>query len=132
MTIKGLSYTLQIMKVIQRLKPKQKGAYQKKLKKVNLDVKICAIPYTSWYSLAIKFGDHLFLKDGTLDSLLYDSRDFFDKHNLNGFKSKKDILKNATLVQLQGESTDENIQKALGIILDNPILKIKNTNAKNK
>jgi hypothetical protein len=40
---------------------------------------------------------------------------------LNGFKSKKDILKNATLVQLQGDSTDENIQKALGIILDNPI-----------
>ena len=132
MTIKGLSYTLQIMKVIQRLKPKQKGAYQKKLKKVELDIKICAIPFTSWYSLAIKFGDHLFLKDGTLESLLYDSRDFFNKHNLNGFKSKKDILKNATLVQLQGESTDENIQKALGIILDNPILKIKNTNAKNK
>ena len=104
-----------IMKVIQRLKPKQKGAYQKKLKKVDLDVKICPIPFTSWYSLAIKFGDHLFLKDGTLESLLYDSRDFFDKHNLNGFKSKKDILKNATLVKLQGDSTDENIQKALGI-----------------
>ena len=33
-----------IMKVIQRLKPKQKGAYQKKLKKVDLDVKICPIP----------------------------------------------------------------------------------------
>ena len=57
----------------------------------------------------------LFLKDGTLESLLYDSRDFFDKHNLNGLKSKKDILKNATLVKLQGDSTDENIQKALGI-----------------
>ena len=104
-----------IMKVIQRLKPKQKGAYQKKLKKVDLDVKICPIPFTSWYSLAIKFGDHLFLKDGTLESLLYDSRDFFDKHNLNGFKSKKDILKNATLVKLQWDRTDENIQQALGI-----------------
>ena len=79
------------MKVIQRLKPKQKGAYQKKLKKVELDIKICAIPFTSWYSLAIKFGDHLFLKDGTLESLLYDSRDFFNKHNLNGFKSKKEL-----------------------------------------
>jgi len=103
------------MKVIQRLKPKQKGAYQKKLKKVNLDVKICAIPFTSWYSLAIKFNEHLFFKDGTLESLLYDSRDFFNKHNLNGFKSKKDILKNATLVQLQGDSTDKNIMRALGI-----------------
>ena len=103
------------MKVIQRIKPKQKGAYQKKLKKVDLDVKICAIPFTSWYSLAIKFDDHLFLKDGTLESLLYDSRDFFNKHNLSGFKSKKDILKNAAQVQLQGDSTDENIRKALGI-----------------
>tara|TARA_Y100000401_G_C8195161_1_gene160730 strand:- start:25 stop:333 length:309 start_codon:yes stop_codon:yes gene_type:complete len=102
------------MKTIQRLKPKQNG-YQKKLKKIELDIKICAIPLTSWYSLAIKFGDHLFLKDGTLESLLYDSRDFFSKHNLNGFKRKKDILKNATLVKLIGDSTDENIQKALGI-----------------
>jgi len=101
------------MKVIQRIKPK--SAYQKKLKKVTLDIKICAIPLTSWYSLAIKFGEHTFLKDGTLETLLYDSRDFFSKHNLNGFKTKKDILKNATLVQLQGDSTDENIQKALGI-----------------
>ena len=100
------------MKTIQRLKPK---GYEKKLKKVTLDSKICAIPLTSWYSLAIKFGDHLFLKDGTLESLLYDTRDFFNKHNLNGFKSKKDILKNATLVKLVGPSTDENVQKALGV-----------------
>ena len=102
-----------MMETIQRLKPK--GCYEKKLKKVTLDIKICAIPLTSWYSLPIKFGDHLFLKDGTLESLLYDTRDFFNKHNLNGFKSKKDILKNATLVKLVGDSTDENIQKALGI-----------------
>ena len=100
------------MKTIQRLKPK---GYEKKLKKVTLDIKSCAIPLTSWYSLAIKFGDHLFLKDGTLESLLYDTRDFFNKHNLNGFKSKKDILKNATLVKLVGPSTDENVQKALGV-----------------
>ena len=102
-----------MMETIQRLKPK--GCYEKKLKKVMLDIKICAIPLTSWYSLAIKFEDHLFLKDGTLESLLYDSRDFFNKHNLKAFKSKKDILKNATLVKLVGDSTDENIQKALGV-----------------
>ena len=100
------------MKTIQRLKPK---GYEKKLKKVTLDIKICAIPLTSWYSLAIKFGDHLFLKDGTLESLLYDTRDFFNKHNLNGFKSNIDILKYATLVKLVGPSTDENVQKALGV-----------------
>ena len=108
-----------VMIVMGNLKDVHIFTFQKKLKKVDLDVKICAIPFTSWYSLAIKFDDHLFLKDGTLESLLYDSRDFFNKHNLSGFKSKKDILKNAAQVQLQGDSTDENIQKALGIILDN-------------